>query len=322
MKYFYLAIIASLIICVSIVNYYPVIQVSASEILDNSWTRYSGNPVLDKGEMGTWDAGGVAAKSLVKVDNTFYLYYQGDNGSGMIGIGVATSKDLIHWDKSPHNPILTRGSSWESAWVGMPCVIYDGRWKMLYEGCDGTHSQIGMATSNNGITWTKYGRNPVLTIGEIGSWDAGSVGTPSIVKVDKKYYVYYVATDGTVYTNTGLATSHDLITFNKETNPVLRRNAGQFDSQECSLNSIIYMDNQFIAMLSGYDGINWSIGYAHSDDGIHFEKYSHNPLFMCGSEWESSHVQLPLLFYNSGEYYMFYAGAGTYFSEGFATRSR
>jgi len=85
---------------------------------------------------------------------------------------------------------------------------------------------------------------------------------------------------------------------------------------------IIYIDNQFLAMLSGYDGTNWSIGYAHSNDGIHFEKYSHNPLFMYGSEWESSHVQLPLLFYNSGEYYMFYAGAGTYFSEGFATRSR
>jgi hypothetical protein len=103
------------------------------------------DPLLTGGEAGQWDHGGVAAKSLVKVGDTYYLYYQGDDGTGRIKIGLATSVDLLTWTKCTSNPILDVGvdGSWDDNFVGMPSVVYaHGAWEMLYEGNSGLNSQL------------------------------------------------------------------------------------------------------------------------------------------------------------------------------------
>ena len=53
-------------------------------------------------------------------------------------------------------------------------------------------SQIGFATSSDGVNWNPYPQNPVVTYGS-GDWDAGGVNYPMIVKVGDMYYVYYHA---------------------------------------------------------------------------------------------------------------------------------
>ena len=50
--------------------------------------------------------------------------------------------------------------------VCLPCVVRDGdEYKLWCSGYDGKTWRIGLATSRDGINWTKDHRNPVLVTG-------------------------------------------------------------------------------------------------------------------------------------------------------------
>ena len=46
---------------------------------------------------------------------------------------------------------------------------------------------------NRQTYWRKHPNNPVLTIGAKGEWDAGALGTMSVVKVADVFHMYYEA---------------------------------------------------------------------------------------------------------------------------------
>ena len=117
------------------------------------------------------------------------MWYAGNYhaGWGDWEIGHATSPDGITWTKNTANPVLQRGTSgsWEDLSVSAPWVIYNGlSYQMWYGGADGTNIRIGYATSPDGVTWTKYGGNPVLDLGPSGEWDDHFV-------LAGKYLVHY-----------------------------------------------------------------------------------------------------------------------------------
>ena len=43
------------------------------------------------------------------------------------------------------------------------------------------------------MTWRGYEHNPVVTVGESGEWDAGALGTMSVLKVGDVFHMYYEA---------------------------------------------------------------------------------------------------------------------------------
>jgi hypothetical protein len=67
--------------------------------------------------------------------------------------------------------------------VARPCVLFsEGLNRMHYAGYDGVHWRIGLATSDDGLSWTRYSDNPVLVPGGVhivhqchrtGGWEAG-----------------------------------------------------------------------------------------------------------------------------------------------------
>ena len=56
---------------------------------------------------GSWEGMVVSAPSIIKHDGTYYMFYTGfdDRVPGKQTIGLATSKDLFHWERHPRNPI-------------------------------------------------------------------------------------------------------------------------------------------------------------------------------------------------------------------------
>ena len=68
---------------------------------------------LERGEGEDWDNLALWTGSVIEKNNKFYMFYTGRNKSPDIKwiqkTGVATSTDLIHWKKSPLNPILEAG---------------------------------------------------------------------------------------------------------------------------------------------------------------------------------------------------------------------
>jgi predicted GH43/DUF377 family glycosyl hydrolase len=171
------------------------------------WTMNEA-PVLESGPVGLWDRY-LSVDSIVQVDGEYWLYY-----SGYGGIGRATSTDGVSWVKYDLPETFQSGPRIESDPVFQPTFIGDAwdrdqtgdaivrhsenGWELFYSGrqlVPGSGGSIGYATSEDGITWARYGEAPILPL------EAGwRYGVTSVVVVEDVYYLYYeiwdVSSDG------------------------------------------------------------------------------------------------------------------------------
>jgi hypothetical protein len=107
------------------------------------------------------------------------LWGHGGNNTGPRAILYATSTDgITNWTfQNTGQPIIEKaGTGWEQNWVADPRVvkISPTSYLMLYRASPASGpTAIGLATSTDGLSWTKYGSNPVLLAGS--GWDAFAV---------------------------------------------------------------------------------------------------------------------------------------------------
>jgi len=190
-----------------------------------AWTKYTGNPVLDIGLPGSWDESGVTRATVVYNESVYHMWYTGNNTSGVNRLGYATSPDKIVWTKYANNPVMDVGppGTWDDAGILFGDIIFtDSIYQLWYTGWDSTNLRIGYATSPDGINWIKYAGNPVLKLGEAGSWDSAGVTQPTIVCHDSTYHMWYTGgkemIPGIPFLNIsfpGYATSSDGINWTK-----------------------------------------------------------------------------------------------------------
>ena len=97
----------------------------------------------------------------------------------------AESKDGIHWERSPLNPIFVQGGKgeWDQDRIG-GCEVHilpDGTHMLFYIGYSDIHTaRIGIATSKDGIRqWKRSDDNPIVEPTQ-GSWDALACYKPSV----------------------------------------------------------------------------------------------------------------------------------------------
>ncbi|MCP4413263.1 MAG: hypothetical protein GY808_11945, partial [Gammaproteobacteria bacterium] len=148
------------------------------------WTKYANNPVLEKGQLGSWDDTQIWGCSVSYDGSTFHMWYSGRTSNDIRQIGYATSSDGISWDKYENNPVIRAGSSgnWDYPQVRLPTVLVDGtKYHMFYAAGLWHEWSIGYATSPDGINWTKFVKNPVLDKGQPGSWDTYYIMTTSVI---------------------------------------------------------------------------------------------------------------------------------------------
>ena len=170
-----------------------------------NWTKYADNPVFDKGSPGAWDGHSVFEPCVLRTDTLYHMWYIGEAGNDIWQTGYATSPDGVNWTRYPDNPVLKPGEAgeWDSygALVGSGSVLYEGgQYYMWYAGRSQPgpfyNIKIGLATSTDGIHWTKHPDNPILELGTSGSWDANTVWGPVVRKEGHRYQMWYCGRKG------------------------------------------------------------------------------------------------------------------------------
>jgi predicted GH43/DUF377 family glycosyl hydrolase len=215
------------------------------------------------------------------------------------------------------NPVVVTGTvgSWDSNSVIASTVISDGTiYKMWYTGADaGGIYSMGYVTSTNGITWTKYAGNPVIT-GTPGSWD-NVIAMGSVVFDGATYHMWYVGSDSTIPGDyaLGYAISTNGIAWTKYiSNPVIiTGTAGSWDARLIMFPCVISDTGLYKMWYTGMDNSGtWSIGYATSTNGTSWAKYSGNPVIQTGSpdSWDARQVLCPNVFLDGTTYRMWYTG--------------
>jgi predicted GH43/DUF377 family glycosyl hydrolase len=175
-----------------------------------SWQRYSNTPILAPDTASNWDSLGQAFCDVYYDDTTYYMWFAGGDGVHG-GIGLAKSSDGIHWAGVQGNPVFTTSASgWDSGYVSGPAVVRVGKtFYMFYAGSTDAATvkfAIGLATSQDGIHWARYGTGPILTVGT--GWEGAAIGNLSVLYRNGTFLMWYSALSSlTGHWELGYATS-------------------------------------------------------------------------------------------------------------------
>jgi predicted GH43/DUF377 family glycosyl hydrolase len=234
-----------------------------------------------------------------------------------------SSPEQETWFKYYNNPIFKIGlpNSWEGYSVDCFSILsHEKTYWMWYVGTPdipgGAHCQIGLATSKDGINWTRCLENPVIKVGPPGSWDASILLCQQMLFDDEEriFKTWYVGGSYEGVYGIGYATSPDGIHWTKYgRNPIMTIT----DAWEG-----VALEGQCVMKTAGgykmwYGGFDFasdtaSIGYATSQDGIHWIKYQNNPVLTPAEgtpkKWDGYAVDTPDVFFEGGIYHMYYRG--------------
>jgi beta-1,2-mannosidase len=122
-------------------------------------------PVLSPME-GYEKNGGVEDPRLVQFGDTYYLTYTGYNTRDA-QLCLATSKDLLHWDRKGVILPANKGN-WNVKWTKSGAIVpqkIGGKYWMYFLGTSADNKdQTGLATSSDLIHWTEATKAPVLPV--------------------------------------------------------------------------------------------------------------------------------------------------------------
>jgi predicted GH43/DUF377 family glycosyl hydrolase len=130
--------------------------------------------VLTPGPIHTWDSAAVGDPCIIAKDDTLYLYYLGQNERSVQRLGVARSKDGMHWEKLLSNPILDAGASgtFDENGLGEPSIAYvPPYFYLVFTGRDSSENRyIGYAISTDGVYWKKMSTQGLLSSHQRSKW--------------------------------------------------------------------------------------------------------------------------------------------------------
>ncbi len=246
---------------------------------NTEWIDYGNNPVFTNANT-PYGINGVGNPHLFIENGIYKMWYKNLEDNGVGSIGYAESGDGINWNIVGGGQVIAPGpaGSWDAGMVTPgPVIKEDGIYKMYYSGAVEAHQsgQIGLATSPDGINWTKY-PDPVIYSGS--GWEY-SINSNSLIKKDSVYYLYYHGWEAPLEYREGLATSTDGINWTKyENNPVISPTQS-WEGTGTYYGSVIYDNNIFKMVYMNYLTEDMGFGLATSTDGKNWTKDPFNPHF-------------------------------------------
>ncbi|MHC4692340.1 MAG: glycoside hydrolase family protein [Planctomycetota bacterium] len=89
---------------------YSPLALAVAEVPEGPYTKYEGNPLMEKGDFGDWDDGGISEAEVLYHDGIFHMFYGGTHlyGPRLESIGYAYSLDGYNFIKYLRNPVAVR----------------------------------------------------------------------------------------------------------------------------------------------------------------------------------------------------------------------
>ena len=266
--------------------------------------------------------------SVIQFHGTFFMYYtlpprrdsrnaKNAEGSGW-GIGIATSKDLLHWQKAgeiaPEQPVEMDGI------VAPGARVIRGEIHLFYQSYGhGAKDAICHATSSDGLHFTHDPSNPVYRPTQM-PWSVGRA-IDAEVFLDGgtgKAFLYFATRDpqmkrqligmakADLSSNFGAGTWKDVSLAGPLLQPEL-----SWEQLCIEAPSVMKHGSTYYMFYAGaYNNVPQQIGVASSSDGEHWTRLSDQPLLSNGApgSWNSSESGHPGVLNTGGKTYLFYQG--------------
>ncbi len=155
----------------------------------------------------------------------------------------------------------------------------DGVQVMFYgaQGADG-HDRVYLAWSREGLDWRKYPTDsapaPVLDHG-----GSNHVNDPSVVRAGATWRMYYTDAPTAENDRIWLAEATNLRSFQKSAE-VLGPVPGTWEADKVGRPSVLLEGGKYKMWYDGAANGQRHVGFASSDDGVHFTRHVGNPIFL------------------------------------------
>jgi beta-1,2-mannosidase len=303
-----------------------------SDLPFGEWRRASDAPILSP-QGATWESAGTFNPAVAYVPAIrayfqsaphasypakFVMLYRAQDASGTSRLGYAESKDGIHFTRRPE-PVLSPETDYEKdGGVEDPRLQKFGDlYYLTYTGYNKKDAQLCLATS---LDLTHWDRKGVILPAYKGNWNKGWTKSGAIVpvKIDGKYWMYWLGTAADKTDQMGLSWSTDLLHWTEATETsVLSRRPGMFDSRvvEPGPPPIITSSGIVLIYNGADDNLEYRTGVAIFDsrDPRKVLYRSDAPIFSPQKDWEKI-GQVPNVVFVEGmvpqkDGWLFYYGA-------------
>ncbi|UCH10820.1 MAG: T9SS type A sorting domain-containing protein [Fidelibacterota bacterium] len=291
------------------------------------WTKDARNPIMSGGAYGTWNRHVLLPCVLFNADSARYeMWFSASTGIptahpirvGPCCVGYASSNDGINWTILDGPVLEPDAGTWDNQTIEAPIVLREnGQYKMWYVGWGNDRIiKVGYATSPDGITWTKYAGNPVMTPGTA-LWEDAICGPGAVIPYEGGYQMWYIGGPDPMFsvyeTNVGYATSVDGIHWQRDesNNPVLSHGApAEFDGAYINELTVNVIGTTYYMYYTGMTSLmnKRVIGLATSVDGVHWTKHSGPVLSPTTGQWDGNHVEVGSLLLVGDTLHMWYDG--------------
>ena len=267
----------------------------------SAW-RVEPAPQLSPGAAGDWDDSDVLNPSVIRVGAEYFNFYSGFDGETW-RTGLATSPDGLAWTKSPANPLLEPDpSTWEGDYIAANGAVARDESGFLhwYQAGERNRTQIGLARSADGISWTKT-PEPVLETGPPGAWDESALGDPYVFACGSEYYLYYLGQNRFGIQRLGVARSADGVIWQKShLNPLLEPGGNsEFDERGLGEPAVFRTAEAYWMIYVGRDASERrALGWARSPDGVTWEKIPALGILEGTHPWDAAVICDPSVWFD------------------------
>jgi predicted GH43/DUF377 family glycosyl hydrolase len=162
------------------------------------FTRDATNPVF--APQGAWTVGRAIDAEVFPVGDRLLLYFATRDPEmkvqmvGVAGAPLASEYSRRHWRQLVDAPVLKPELPWERRCIEAPTLLRRGDTLFMFYagGYNNEPQQIGVATSRDGLTWTRLSDQPLLANGAPEAWNASESGHPGVfVDADGRTHLFY-----------------------------------------------------------------------------------------------------------------------------------
>lgn len=276
------------------------------------------------GEGRDWDNTFTDPGAVVYHDGLFHMFRNGFKAwPAEVQVGYLTSEDGITWTEMSEEPVFTHAEvpfNVVASLASSALVEDDGTWVLYFYNWpnSGSNEDLGIAraTATDPMgPWVMDENVLIAPSSDPQAWDSNILSSPSVVKSDEDYVMYYSSSDQNLQWAIGRATSEDGLMWEKDEAPVFEvsDDPDAFDSFQVQQPRVVLSDDGYIMLYRCYfnNDTSRAYGIAISEDGITWERVSDRPLIdENGSLYDNFPAQtrgmwFSELAYHNGTYYIY-----------------
>jgi hypothetical protein len=219
--------------------------------------------------MWYWDTGQLYSIADIRyAESSDGLTWNNDQPIAQVGSTVIDNSKSSNWNRGSYGPADVIYNPSGSSSITQPtdeASVWANKFVMYYDGTTGGDESLGLAVSNDGITWEGYngGGAPVLAgTGVSGDWDEDYVSRATVIKEDEDaFHMWFSGGLGSMDDGIGYASSSDGINWTRDSsNPIFHKDDGQSWRSDRTYCPMVIGDEMWFTGKSGSGA--YTIGYA------------------------------------------------------------